>query len=210
MNARRNLIKSAGLVAFGVLIGWVVPGQEKSVAKEKKEVSPPKIGYVNVAKVLRDFDSANVAGAKITKRRQEFAAQVNEKRDAAARLTKEFDAAKDDEARRVLKDKIEAIDSEIKKIDAEAQKELTDASNATIVLVYEQIRTAIRELAEDRGLDVVEVFPAASKPEDERSPQVAQLMLQTPALMPFYLRSEVDMTQDVIDRVNKKYPPQKD
>jgi Skp family chaperone for outer membrane proteins len=206
MNARRNLIKSAGLLAFGVLIGWVVPGQEKSAAKEKKEVSPPKIGYVNVAKVLRDFNSANAAGAKITKRRQEFVAQVNEKRDTAARLTKEIEAAKDDEARGVLKDKIEAIDSEIKKIDAEAQKELTDASNNTIVQVYEQIKSAIRELAEERGLDVVECFPAASRVEDERSPQVAQLMLQTPALIPFYLRPDVDLTQDVIERVNKRYP----
>jgi Skp family chaperone for outer membrane proteins len=209
MNARRNLIKSAGLLAFGVLIGWVVPGQEKSAAREKKEVSPSKIGYVNVAKVLRDFNSANAAGAKITKRRQEFVEQVNEKRDAVAKLTKELDEAKDDEAKRGLKRKIEAIESEMKKVDAEAQKELTETSNDTIVLVYHQIKTVIRELAEDRGLDVVECFPAASRLEDDNLPQVAQLMLQTPALVPFYVREEFDVTQDVIDRLNKKYPGSK-
>jgi Skp family chaperone for outer membrane proteins len=206
MNARGNWIKAAALFAIGVLVGWAVPGQEASKANETRKLSPPKIGYVNVAKVLADFKSANEAGAKITKRREELTVKISEKRDAAAKLTTEHNETRDDETRRALKGRIDAIESEIKEVDAEAQKELTDMSYATIVLVYEQIKTVIRDLAEDRGLDLVEVFPAAHKPQDEKSPQVAQLMLQTPALMPFYLRSEFDLTQDVIDRVNKKYP----
>ncbi|HKA05794.1 MAG TPA: OmpH family outer membrane protein [Gemmataceae bacterium] len=209
MNARGNWIKAAGLIVFGILIGWAMPGQEASAAKEKKKLSPPRIGYVNVARTLRDFQSANEAGAKITKRRQEFVAQVNEKRDAVAKLNKEFDEAKGDEAKGGLKLRIEAIELEIKKVDADAQKELTETSNETIVLVYHQIKTVIRELAEDRGLDVVECFPAASRLEDDNLPQVAQLMLQTAALMPFYVRDEFDLTQDVIDRLNKKYPGNK-
>jgi hypothetical protein len=31
-------------------------------------------------------------------------------------------------------------------------------------------------------------------------------MLQTPALMPFYLKPEFDLTAEVVERLNKKYP----
>jgi hypothetical protein len=63
------------------------------------------------------------------------------------------------------------------------------------------------EFAKDRGLDVVEAFPAAPTPDEKRTPQVAQLMLQTPALVPFYLKPELDVTDEIIERLNKKYPP---
>jgi hypothetical protein len=35
-------------------------------------------------------------------------------------------------------------------------------------------------------------------------------MLQTPALIPYYLKPELDLTDDVIERLNKKYPPEKE
>ena len=42
-----------------------------------------------------------------------------------------------------------------------------------------EIKSVIKDIAEANNLDMVLCCPAASKPEDETSPQVAQLMLQT-------------------------------
>ena len=38
---------------------------------------------------------------------------------------------------------------------------------------------------------------------------IAQLKLQTPAMTPYYLNPELDLTSEVIARLNKKYPIEK-
>ena len=45
---------------------------------------------------------------------------------------------------------------------------------------------------------MVLAYPAATKPEEENSPQVATLMLQAPALMPFYHKG-MDITHNVME-----------
>jgi len=79
----------------------------------------------------------------------------------------------------------------------------------TIVDVYQRIQSTIDEIARERGLDLVLVYPDASNMGDDGKPAIAQLKLQTPALMPFYVRKELDQTDDVIERLNKNHPPEK-
>lgn len=203
-------LKAGGLILIGMVIGWAVPGPQPTVAGDRKRAEPPRIGYVNIAKVLRDYDRANAEGKKITERRQGYVEKVKAERQTLAEATEKYQATDDPQARLALQQQALAIQKRIEDLDKEAQKELTDQSNKTIVEVYEQIRTVFADVAKDHGLDVVEAFPAVSKAEDEKSPQVAQLMLQTPALMPFYLNPAFDYTAEVIERLNKKYPPDKD
>jgi hypothetical protein len=63
---RGNWIKAAGLIAIGIAIGVAVPRQLASAAKDTKRPDPPRIGYVNIAKVLRDYKLANQEGRRIT------------------------------------------------------------------------------------------------------------------------------------------------
>jgi hypothetical protein len=71
-------------------------------------------------------------------------------------------------------------------------------------------REVVGELAKERGLDVVEAFPSAATPKEERSPKISQLTLQTPDLIPLYLNPELDLTTEVIARLNERYPPEKE
>lgn len=211
MNARcGSWIKGSAIVLVGVAIGVAMPGAQPTTAKEVKKVDPPRIGYVNIAKVLKDYKRANAEGAKITKRRQGYVEQVTADRKAIEELTDQFGKTDDGQLKQVLQEQALAIQARIEKVDAEAQKELTELSNVTIVAVYDQIRSVIGEIAKDRGLDVIEAYPGPTKLEDEKDPQVAQLMLQTPALIPFYLNPELDFTAEVVVRVNKKFPPEKE
>jgi Skp family chaperone for outer membrane proteins len=84
-------------------------------------------------------------------------------------------------------------------------EELTKLSNDTIVRVYQQIKGVIEDIAKFNNLDMVLAYPAATKVEDENSAMVATLMLQTPALIPFY-HNKVDITEVVTATLNKKYP----
>ncbi len=205
---RTTWIKSLALIGLGIVVGGLIPGQPVTNARESTRIEPVRIAYVNIPKVLRHFERANAEGAKISQQREAYVNQVKTERAALENLTDQYQATDDEQILKTLQEQALATQKRIEAIDKEAQQQLTERSNGTIVEVYTQIRSVIEALAKDRGLDVIEAFPAPTVPEEERSPQVAQLMLQSPALMPFYVKRELDLTDEVIERLNKKYPAQ--
>jgi Skp family chaperone for outer membrane proteins len=199
-------LKAVGLVGLGLAIGLAYDGPRPMNAKEVKKTRAPRIGYVNAPKVLRDFRRANQEGQKVTQRREEYVNRAKEERATLQHLTDQYNATDDGQLRKALQEKALATQRRIEAIDKEAKEKVTEMSDKAIVEMYEQIRVVIAEMAKDRDLDVVEVFPSATRPAEDRKPEVANLMLQTPALMPFYLKPEFDLTDEVIERLNKKYP----
>jgi Skp family chaperone for outer membrane proteins len=167
-----------------------------------------RIVIVNIAKVLRDYNKANFLGAEITKKREFYVKQVQAYRDQMAAVNKEYAQATDPQLKKQLQEKALGIQRKIEDIDRDAQRDLTTLSNDTIVRVYQEIKSVIFDIAKTNNLDMVLCYPAASRPEDENSPQVAQLMLQTPALIPFY-HQNMDITEVVIKTLNMRYPSEK-
>jgi Skp family chaperone for outer membrane proteins len=166
---------------------------------------PQRIVIVNIAKVLRDYNKANFLGAEITKKREAYVKRVQAYRDQIAEVNKRFSAASDPQMKKQLQEEALGIQRKIEDVDREAQRELTSLSNDTIVRVYQEIKGVIFDIAKTNNLDMVLCYPAASKAEDENSPQVAQLMLQTPALIPFYHHG-MDITEVVIKTLNARAP----
>jgi Skp family chaperone for outer membrane proteins len=171
--------------------------------------SPPpasqRICIVNIAKVLRDYNKANFKGADITRRRQAYVTQVQALRDQLAAVNADFQKAANPDQKKALQEKALGIQRKIEDIDRTAQAELTQLSNDTIVQVYQEIKGVITDIAKTNNLSMVLAYPAATKEAEENSPQVAQLMLQTPALIPFYHRG-MDITDVVVQTLNARYP----
>ena len=189
-------------------IGVILSAPAGVQSQEKAAPRPQRIVIVNIAKVLRDYDKANFQGAEITKRRQEYVTQVNALREQLAVVQKDFTNAQVPEEKKKHQEKALAIQRKVEDIDREAQLELTKVSNDTIVRVYQEIKGVIADIATTNNLDMVLCYPAASKAEDENSPQVAQLMLQTPAMIPFYHKG-MDITEVVVKTLNARYPSAK-
>lgn len=167
---------------------------------------PQRIVIVNIAKVLRDYKKANTRGADITVKRQAYVTRVTKLRDELAEVNKLFNMSQVPDDKKKLQEKALGIQRQVEDIDREAQLELTKLSNETIVQVYQEIKGVIADIATTNNLDMVLCYPAASKTEDEATPQVAQLMLQTPAMIPFYHKG-MDVTEVVIKTLNGRYPP---
>ena len=166
---------------------------------------PQRIVIVNIAKVLRDYKKANDRGADITVRRQAYVDKVNKLREALAAVNKEFQASVVPEEKKKHQERALAIQRQVEDIDRDAQIELTKLSNDTIVQVYQEIKGVIADIATTNNLDMVLCYPAASKETDEMTPQVAQLMLQTPAMIPFYHKG-MDITEVVVKTLNGRFP----
>ena len=156
--------------------------------------------------MLRDYNKANFQGPQITEKRQ-CLRQPGARPSARSSPTinKELPDRQIPEQKKQLQEQALGIQRQIEDIDRKAQAELTQLSNDTIVRVYQEIKGVIYDIAKTNNLDMVLCYPAASKPEDENSPQVAQLMLQTPALIPFYHQG-MDITEVVVKTLNARYP----
>jgi Skp family chaperone for outer membrane proteins len=166
---------------------------------------PQRIVIVNIAKVLRDYNKANFKGAEITTKREAYVKRVQALQDQVAAINADYVKAMNPDVKKQLEEKARGLQRQIEDIDREAKRELTQLSNDTIVQVYQEIKGVIFDIAKTNSLDMVLCYPSATKPEDENSPQVAQLMLQTPALIPFY-HSGMDITKVVVDTLNARYP----
>jgi Skp family chaperone for outer membrane proteins len=202
--------RAAGFAAIGIVIGWTFPGQQSSNAKPARRTEPPRIGYVNIARVVQGFERLNQEEAMIAERIAAFDAKIVEGRSVLAQLNAQYRGTVDTDEKKRLQEQALAVHKRVGDVDDDARKEMAVLNNNKLIGAYEQIREVVAELAKDRGLDVVEAFPAAASPREDRSPKVAQLTIQASALMPLYLNPELDFTTQVIDRLNKKYPPQKD
>jgi Skp family chaperone for outer membrane proteins len=206
---KRTFTRLAAVATVGLALAFTpaasAQGTPPSGGSERPTPRAQRIVIVNIAKVLRDYNKANFVGAEITRKRVAYVNQVNGKREKLAELNKMYNSSADPVQKKALQEQALAVQREIEDIDRKAQQELTTLSNDTIVKVYQEIKGVIYDIAKTNNLDMVLCYPAATKAEDENSPQVAQLMLQTPALIPFY-HSGMDITKVVVDTLNARYP----
>ena len=208
---KRTFTRLAALATVGTALAWAPdavaqPGAAPAGgAPAAAAPRPQRICIVNMPKVLREYNKANFQGQEITENRQAYVSLVTGKREKLAEINKLFQAAQNPDQKKQYQEQALAIQREIEDIDRKAQTELTQLSNDTIVRVYQEIKSVITDIAKTNNLDMVLAYPAATKPEEENSPQVAQLMLQAPALTPFYHRG-MDITDVVVQTLNARYP----
>jgi Skp family chaperone for outer membrane proteins len=163
---------------------------------------------VNIAKILKDYDKANAMGKQISELRQGYLTKVNDLRMQLSEKNKMLPTISDSAKKEALDKEMRAITRQIEDIDQQAQKTLGEMSNNTVVTVYKEIKETITAIAEANGLELVMAYPDASEQKDMDSPVVAQIKLQTPALMPFYHKN-IDITKYVVDTLNQRYPAPK-
>jgi len=196
----------AGTAWYGAMVSAQAPATAPQPAPQPTtQTMRPRIALVNIAKVLREFKKATADGEILNKKRQSYFEQIKPFRDALALKSRAIQqTVNPDEKARLQK---EALDTQrqIEDIERDAQKTLGEMTDRTIVDIYRNIQQIIKLIADANNLDLVMCYPDASKPEDEEKPAVAQLKLQTPALIPFYHRG-MDITQVVVDTLNRRFP----
>lgn len=166
---------------------------------------PQRIVIVNIAQVLKEYNKTNAQGAEITKLREGYVSKVTAFRTQLKDINDQYQKAAAPDAKTKLENQAKAIQRQIEDVDIEAQKVLGNRSNEVIVSVYKEIKGVIEAIAKANDLDMVLCYPAATDTKMEDSPAVAQLMLQTPALIPFYHKG-VDVTPYVVKTLNQRYP----
>ena len=164
-----------------------------------------KIAVFNIAKVLRGYNKANQQGKEIAEKRAGYLTQINTLRNKINDKNKELGASAPTGKDRI-QDEIYQLNAEIDKLDRTASKLLSEMSNDTIVRVYKEIQGLVKDVADANGFDMIMAYPDASDEKEKGTPLVAQLMLQTPALIPFHVAPSMDITDYIVTNLNKRYP----
>jgi Skp family chaperone for outer membrane proteins len=204
------LLVAVTFLSVGTLLGTLIAPAEAKLAPrqiEKEQTGQLRIAYVNIVKILWEFKKATYEGKKIAAKRLEYAAKITPLKDKLKAKNEEIQSSNDAKERATLKKEATALNAEIEKIEIEAQKVLGAMTDELMVEVYQNIRDVTADLAKQRNLDVIEFYPDVRSADDEKKPQTAQLKLQTPALTPLYIRKELLVTDDVLEMLNRKYPP---
>jgi|GEM_PF-3630883 len=206
MLGRTNFIAAMAVLGAGfVAASLFAPHNGRLVADQPTKRTASKIGLVNIADVLKQSDSANKRGAEISARRKQYFDRVTELRTEMNALSTKTVETTDNAEKVAMQKRATRIQRQIEDLDRDAQTKLSEVSNTVIVEVYTEIRDIITEIAVRNDLDLVLIYPASK----EMSPVLATLMLQTPAAMPIYNRPELDLTAEVVLRINQKYPADK-
>ncbi|MCE9532328.1 MAG: OmpH family outer membrane protein [Planctomycetes bacterium] len=208
---KKFLISLAAVAALGGVFWGVnnINAQQGAPMGGAPTASPqparPRIALVNIAKVLREFNKANADGQMINTKRQEYVDRVRPYREKLAAMSRQIQSTVNPDERAKLTKEATAIQRSIEDVDNEAQKVLGELTDRTIVEVYQNIKTTIGDIATANNLDLVMCYPDGSSPEDDKKAAVAQLKLQTPALIPFYHRG-MDISEVVVVTLNKRHP----
>jgi Skp family chaperone for outer membrane proteins len=163
-----------------------------------------RVGFFNMAGVMREYNRAKTAVARLNDRRVRMSANLVGMRamyvEAQQTVQKTTDAALREElsaAMLLLTRRIEDDDREINKL-------LDRQASQVIVGLYDEIRATVVDLARERGLVAVFAYPAPVTPQEAESPVVKELMLKPPAAQPFYLDPAVDYTDEIVRRLNAR------
>ncbi|MEZ6140000.1 MAG: OmpH family outer membrane protein [Zavarzinella sp.] len=173
-----------------------------------QETRSQKIYIVNIPKILKEYNRAGNLGLQVTKVRESYVVKMNPLREKLAEKNAEFQKTVDPEKKKLMQQEAVQIQRELEDLERRAQAELAENSDKVIVQIYLEVKGAITDIAKANGIDMIIGYPASSNPADENRPEIARLMLQTPAMIPFY-HDRMDLTDMVITFLNKKYPEAK-
>ncbi len=205
---KKTLFILAGLAALGSLgyFGNWVSAQNGVVPAAATEKPTLKIGVINIAKVLKNFDKANQMGEQLlaeAKVKDEYV----QKQLLALKGEESKLAAEPDKVKQMAMDKdLRARNLELENQAREYKAKFGEKQAEMAVLVHKDIGLVIDSLVKTYKLELVMTYPDVVEDAEKNKPADAFRHLSTPAPMVWYTHPGLDMTDITIATLNKYFP----
>jgi len=178
----------------------------------KATVLGQKIGFFNIAKVMRNYDRAKTAVARLNDRRVRMSANLLGLRGMYTELQvavqneklKPVIAANPDHLEQMTTGMV-LLARRVEDLDRECNRLLNNQASEVIGELHDEIRGVVVDLAREHGLSAVMAYPDATTPEEANNPMVKEMRLKPPAAHPFYLDPSVDYTDELLERLNARF-----
>lgn len=198
---------AALLLAVGVFVGTQLSRPLIATAAPKAEAKPLRAGYVSLSELMKDYEKWQEKAKYMEEKRQKAAKELIRMRDLIALQTKKVEEA-DAEDRPKLEKELREGRRLFEDSESTFKSDLDKEASAILKELHADVCGMIERLADERGLDVVYGYPAHPKRAFEQNKgseqSIIDLQLRATAAMPLYLRDEVDLTAELVRRLNAK------
>lgn len=165
----------------------------------------PRIAVFNVAKVMSDFDNWKYHAVYMNNKRIDASKELGKLRIEIADLQKRIEAEplkdKQNEMVRTLVEKQRQFEDRERVIRMSHDEE----SANHLKTLFGQIQRGVAAIADSNGYDIIFAYPDVTKPEEKTTPLYFNLMMQPTAAMPFFVSRNVDVTEVLIDLLNRSF-----
>lgn len=166
-----------------------------------------RVGVFNVAKVMREYKRWQYYAGVMNNKRTAESAALGKLRSEIAELQSQGQIepakTKQEEIGKVLVSK----QREFEDRERQVRKLLDEESSNHLKGLYGEINQAVRAIADANNFDLIMAYPDAVTEEERGSPLYYDLKLRPPAAMPFYVSPSVDVTDLLVNTLNKHFPP---
>ena len=214
---KRTMLLLGALVALG--LGLYITGQAYAQTPGASPVptpgaapakpartDPTRVAVFNVAKVMKDFTKWQYYAVTMNNKRITAAGELgklrNEILELQAKAEKEPRQDVRDGLARAMVEKQRAFEDR----ERQYRKQLDEESAAHLKNLFVEIQRAVGAIVESNGYDVVFAYPDAVTAEEAASPLMVDLKMRPPAAIPFYVSKSADVTQVLIETLNKNFP----
>jgi Skp family chaperone for outer membrane proteins len=202
--------RTVAIVAGVVTLGLALYVGSRLTAQTGGTAPPPaptmKMRLVNLQFVIKNYKRTDALRQEHTDLFKQYDAQINEIKKQIEGRTKQLQDPQ-------FADKKEAIEKEIKRLQREMQDKTDEARAALdkkqgelIVLVYKEVEEAVRTYARQSGLEIVLHYNDAVLETERNSAANVARKMSAGACMPIYYMEGMDISQDIVNALNAKYP----
>ena len=190
------------------LSGWLIAILVSLGQSNASGTTPTRIAVVNVPVVSEQYLKTGELEREFEERRLKMAEQRDALRDridrAVGSLREEFKPGTDEYAGRAKE--LVMLEAEMQWLVESQGRKIEGQLAASLRLIFDDIRGMIRTMADERGIDVV--LAADQLPEGSPS-TTAQARQQVVLQKVLFWRPGVDITDDVISRLNTRFQTQR-
>ena len=181
------------------------PGQQYSQpATAAAALQTRGVRVINIGQVIKKYQKFQQYEMSLKQQTQELQKRVEQKKAQAQDLQKEMERPDTQTARR------DEIERQMKALQRQAQDDLDESKQRItkdefnqMVMIYKEVEDAVAVFCRSSNIEMVLQYSDATGPEKYLPTNFQQKMINR-ACMPIYVDPRLDITQQVIDMLNRR------
>jgi len=202
--------RTVAIVAGVVTLGLALYVGSRLTAQTGGSAPPPaptmKVRLVNLQFVIKNYKRTEALRQEHTEVFKQFDNQIKQLKELIDARTKQLQDPQYADKRDVIEKEIKRLQREMQDKTEEARAALDKKQGDLIVLVYKEVEEAVKAYARPAGIELVLHYNDAVLDTDRNTaPNVARKM-SAGACMPMYITPGMDISQEIVNALNAKYP----
>ena len=202
---KRTVYVAAGMLALSlaIVVSAKLKAQGTTATAPKPAAPTTKVAIMNLTYVVNNYDKFKTFKDEIKAAVDPFQKNDEKLKDQGKRLAEEgAKTGVTPERREQIEAQLKDLQRKIEDNKNEAQKVVGKKQEQQLFILYSDVHTVCKRVAEARGYDMILHFNDATESKEYWSAQNIARKMQAGSLMPIYYNPALDVSNDVLQTLN--------